>query len=371
MALLLSSRSSQRRLLAQLLLPMLLSRRRALSALELEHRTAMGVLKGTPGLLELQALSFGLLALQLLVVGLRSAIIHRHCKRTQQFKATYVGCRGIIRKRGGQSGEGGVLYFALALRLNIKMISTISITYIITPCSTTCLNTSGRLDRASRLLLRVSHVYILNRLTSTGAIRSLPEAPLAASLGVAGSARVSASIFAEAGWLRASATSCLLGRWWRPAPAVEMGPTCPARTERLAEAGGSRPIPLPLLMPALLLVLVPGPVLLVPALMLPPALPLARLVLAQPSCGWGRHGHQSRASCPGARSPPAPPRPAACPVRWVSVEVGPVLVPVLSLPALVVVVVVVLVFVLLLLGPVLELPPVLVLPPRPCWARAV
>ena len=113
MALLLSSRSSQRRLLAQLLLLMLLSRRRALPALELEHRTAMGVLKGTPGLLELQALSFGLLALQLLVVGLRSAIIHRHCKRTQQFKATYVGGRVIIRKkRRGQSGEGGGGYIS-------------------------------------------------------------------------------------------------------------------------------------------------------------------------------------------------------------------------------------------------------------------
>ena len=55
---------------------------------------------------------------------------------------------------------------------------------------------------------------------------------------------------------------------------------------------------------------------------------------------WGRRGHQPRASSPGGQSPPAPPRPAACPVRWASVEPGPVLVPVLPVPALLVVAVV-------------------------------
>ena len=74
LALLLNSRSSQRRLLAPLLLLVLLSRQHALPALVLENCPALGVLKGTPGMLQAQALGFGLLALALLVIGQPSSI---------------------------------------------------------------------------------------------------------------------------------------------------------------------------------------------------------------------------------------------------------------------------------------------------------
>ena len=96
-------------------------------------------------------------------------------------------------------------------------------------------------------------------------------------------------------------------------------------------------VPGPVLVPVLQR---PGPVLL-PVLLGPVRVPGPVLVLPQlpqPSC-WGRRGHQPRASSPGGQSPPAPPRPVACPVRWASVEPGPVLVPVLPVPAMLVVVV--------------------------------